>query len=348
MKEIGIQIEKNQAEKMRKYLIEQNLLIKDLKIARDQKFVYFPVKDYPKNNKLYKTKKMKFEKIKEIPKSYKEIAKIPENLKDKLPTSYDVIGDIIIIKTPNELIKYKDEIGNALLITNKKIKTICNTSSISGELRTRNVEVISGENKTLTTHKEYGLNFKLDVSKTYFSPRLAEERKRVASLVKSGEIIVDMFAGIAPFSIMIAKYAYPEIIFTFDKNKSAVEFAKKNVKLNNVIDKIEIFFDDSKNVKKILDKKTSKVDRIIMNLPFSAHKYFPYALQLITDKCIIHYYDMIEEKKIENRLNELEKLANKYEISLNYHKIRKIKSYSPREFYIGIDITAKKKHADVA
>ena len=122
MKKIAIQVEKNQAEKMRKYLIEQNLLVKNLKIARDEKFVYFPINNYPKSKISYKTKKMIFEKIEEKPKSYKEIVQIPENLKEKLPTSYDVIGDILILKIPNELIKYKNEIGKALLSAIKILK----------------------------------------------------------------------------------------------------------------------------------------------------------------------------------------------------------------------------------
>ena len=171
MREIGIQVEKKQAEKMRKYLIENNLLVKNLKISRNKEFVYFPVCSNPKNDISYKSIKMKFEKTEEVPRSYKKIALIPEKLKVKLPTSYDTIGDIIIIKIPNELIQYKNIIGKALLKANKNIRTVCHTSSISGELRTRDLEVISGENRTKTVCKEYGLNFYLDINKTYFSPR---------------------------------------------------------------------------------------------------------------------------------------------------------------------------------
>lgn len=342
MKETGIQINKKQAEKVRRYLIEQNLLIKDLKIRRDEEFVYFPVRNLPKNLSNYKLFKMDFGKIKKTTKSYKEIVSIPEKYKPKLPTSYDIIGEIIIIKIPEELKKYKSKIGSALLKVNKSIKTVCYTTSITGELRIRNPEIIAGKKSTKTIHNEYGLKLYLDVGKTYFSPRLAEERKRIANLVKPGEIVVDMFAGVAPFSIMIAKYASSKIIYAFDKNKNAIDYAIQNVKLNDVIDKIEIIHADSKNIKKILDKKTSRVDRIIMNLPFSAHKYFPYALSIISDKCLIHYYTIIEKQKLDERLKKLEKIGKEKDIKFIESKIRKIKSYSPREFYIGIDITAKK------
>jgi tRNA (guanine37-N1)-methyltransferase len=343
MKETGMQIKKLHAEKTRRYLIKHDLLINNLRISRDKDYVYFPVKSITNNLRIYKTVKMEFEEIKKLPRSYKEMILIPEDFKSKLPTSYDIIGDIIIIKIPRELIKYKSMIGRALLKTNKSIKTVCHITSISGELRTRNTEVISGEKSTITFHKENGLRFYLDISKTYFSPRLASERKSIAHLVKSGEVVVDMFAGVAPFSIMIAKNANPKVIYAFDKNKDAIKFALNNIKLNKVIDKVEVIHADSKNVKNILDKKTSRVDRIIMNLPFSAHLYLPYALKLISDKCIIHYYTIIDKNKLDDRIIELEKIGHEKKILLSMHNIRKIKTYSPREFYIGIDITAKKK-----
>jgi len=148
-----------------------------------------------------------------------------------------------------------------------------------------------------------------------------------------------MFAGVAPFSIMIAKYSKPRIIYAVDKNKKAVELAKQNIKRNNVLDKVEIIYADAKRLDKIL---TNKADRIIMNLPFSAHKFFTNALKIAKDSCKIHYYDVLKEEKIQDRINELKKMADKEKFILTNIEIRKIKTYAPREFYIGIDITAQK------
>lgn len=282
------------------------------------------------------------------PKSYKEITHIPEKLKQELPTSYDIIGDIILIKLSDKLLKYRKEIGRSLLGVNKSIKTICLIKPIAGELRTRNIEIISGEKRTYTTHKEYGLKFDLDVSETYFSPRLATERKRITSLVKKGENVVDMFAGVAPFSIMIAKYANPKIVYAIDKNNYAIKYAQKNIKKNNVLDKVEIIKSDAKKVHNILDQHGVKADRIIMNLPFSAFLFFPYALKIAANNCVIHYYDILNENAISERVENLKKIAEKNRVILTNMDIRRIKTYSPREFYIGIDITAKKVDADVA
>ena len=182
------------------------------------------------------------------------------------------------------------------------------------------------------------------MQKTYFSPRLATERKRVANLVKPGEIVVDMFTGVAPFSIMIAKYADPKIIYAIDKNSEAIKYAKENIKKNNVLDKVEIIHADAKKVHKILKEKA---DRIIMNLPFSAHMFLKNTLTITKKISIIHYYDILKEEEIQERINELKRIGKENKTKLTNLNVRKIKTYAPREFYIGIDITAT-KNADVA
>jgi len=331
------------AEKIQKYLSEKKLLRTDLLLSKDKDYICFPIKQVPKELTSYKIIKKSFEKKETKPTSYKEIASIPKRLKHELPTSYDIIGDIILIKLAKNLLKYKKEIGESLLKSNKNIKTICLTEPVSGEFRIRNVKVIAGEERTTTTHTEYSLTFNVDVKNTYFSPRLATERKRVASLVKQGEIVVDMFAGVAPFSIMIAKYANPKIVYAIDKNLDAVKYAQENVRRNNVLDKIDVVHADAKEVPDLLNKKDVKADRIIMNLPFSAHLFFIYSLEISKEYCVIHYYDILNEKKIEERIDALKKIAEKNKTILTNLDVRKIKTYAPREFYIGIDITARKK-----
>ena len=332
-----------QAEKVRKILSKKNLIKKNLKIDKNKKFLYIPIEKIPKELSSYKIIKKEFSEFDKEVSSYKETISIPKKLKSSLPTSYDIIGNIIVVKLREELIDYKKEIGNSLLRTNKNIETVCLTKPVKGELRTRDIEIIAGKNYTKTTHKEYGLKLDVDVSKTYFTPRLATERKRVADLVKKDEIVVDMFAGVAPFSIMIAKFANPKIVIAIDKNKDASYFAKNNIRINNVLDKVEFINSDAKKVDEILLKKGLRADRIIMNLPFSSYSFFKYALSIMKNICMIHYYEIIKEEKISIRLNDLKKIAEKNDILLININTRKIKTYAPREFYIGIDITAKRK-----
>jgi len=333
-----------EAEPLRRTLRERNLLRNDVEILNDGKCIYFPVKEVSEALCSYKvvTKSFKLKNVK--PHCYKDRLKLSKKLIEDLPTSYDLVGSIILIKLPKALLPYRNEIGTALLETHKNIRTVCLINPVSGEFRTRNVTIIAGDNETLTTHTEYGLSFDVDVETTYFSPRLASERRRVANLVKPGEIVVDLFAGVAPFSIMIARYAKPKVVYSIDKNKEAIRLAQQNVKQNNVLDIVEIINADAKDVGKFIPKKA---DRIIMNLPFSAYKFFPLALSVAAKNCIIHYYDIIREGDIEVRIEGLKTIAGKESFCLSEVSIRKIKTYAPREFYIGIDITAT-KYADVA
>jgi tRNA (guanine37-N1)-methyltransferase len=347
-KSLALLVPLKKAETVRRYLLKHNLLRKDLRIHRESPFIYLPIQKISAFMKCYEIRQQTFLKKEQRPSSYKELLDLPVDLHDELPTSYDIIGTIILIKLPQSLYRYKEKIGDALLQTHSQVTTVCLSAPVCGELRTRKVSIIAGKKQTRTVHREYGLRISVDVQTCYFSPRLATERKRVAELVQDGETIVDMFTGVAPFSVMIARYAHPKKIYAVDKNKDAVLLASENIRCNNVVDMVEAICTDAEELPSFLGKKGEKADRIIMNLPFSAWSFFPVALQIASDPCIVHYYDILPEETIENRLAELCDMARHNKMKARCSSVRKIKSYAPREFYIGVDITVEKEDADVA
>lgn len=297
----------------------------------------------------YKYVYEEFEVQNKDPESYKDLLNIPNDLVDQLPTSFDCIGDIILIKISSELERYKEDIGVALLKAQKHAQTVIAIEPVSGELRVRSVEIIAGVNKTETVHTEYGLQMLLDVSDTYFSPRLASERKRIASLVKDDEVIVDLFTGVAPFPLMIATYAHPKKIIAIDKNPIAVEYAKKNIMRNDLLDIIDVFEADAEDAELLLDTCGLKADRVIMNLPFDSFRFLPIAFSILSSFGMIHFYEIIKEACIDERIGLIKKSALDHGYSIIKVNVRKIKTYAPHEFYIGIDITVKKiVDADVA
>ncbi|MEF8848954.1 MAG: methyltransferase [Candidatus Thermoplasmatota archaeon] len=339
-KNLAASIPLKKAEKIRKKLFQKKLVKKNLKLIKDKNKLYIPLKKKIKTNSEFKITEKKFPKKTKKIKDYKKIAKIPKKLKKFLPTSFDIIGTIILIKIPEQLEKHKNKIGKALLKTHPHIKTICNIKPVSGEFRTRNIEIIAGEQKTTTTHKEYGIKIKLDIKKTYFSPRLSNERKRITQQVKKNENILDMFTGVAPFAIMIAKHSKPKKITAVDKNPNAIKYAQKNIVQNHVADKIKIY---KKDAKKIPETINEKFDRIIMNLPFKSHKYIKHALKNTKKQATIHLYSILTEEETSKLIKKIEKKAKQKKYNIQNININKIKSYSPRQFYIGFDITIQKK-----
>ena len=92
----------------------------------------------------------------------------------------------------------------------------------------RDYELIGGSGNTETVHREYGCVYNLDISKVYFSPRLSYEHYRVASQVQEEEIVIDMFAGVGPFSILIAKNHEHVKVYAIDLNPEAVKVAPRS------------------------------------------------------------------------------------------------------------------------
>ena len=339
---LAVKIEKEKGEEVRLFLQRNDLIRSDLRIKKDEQFLYIPINCLSNLVSEYDIITGIFEKTEERIDSYQQLLSLPYELQCSLPTSFDIIGDIILIKLPKELQSFSKEIGNALLKTHAHVKTVCSMNPVSGEFRNRSIQLIAGEHKTVTMHKEYGTWFKIDVEKTYFSPRLANERKRVSSLIRKKSCVLDMFCGVAPFSILIAKYAQPSHIIAVDKNPDAIKLGEFNIGKNNVKDKISLFNKDAKDAQKLCNDLSMQPDHIIMNLPFSAFDFFPIAIQLISHGGMIHYYDILNESLFEQRRNDLIEIAKNYRTDLTLLNIHKIKTYAPHEFYIGIDITVSK------
>ena len=183
---------------------------------------------------------------------YRSFLDVPSDVRGMLPVSFDVIGDVAIIRLDRELTSWSSKIGDAMIRANPRLRTVAMDKGVKGELRVRDIEVVSGDPVTETEHIEYGLRLMVDPSKTYFNPRLAGERRRIASLVRPGERVTDMFAGVGPFSLMISKYAVPSVIFAIDLNHDAIELMKRNIELNKAKNIIPLEGDSRRLIREIL------------------------------------------------------------------------------------------------
>ncbi len=211
--------------------------------------------------------------------------------------SFDIVGDIAIVKNRDD--ENMEKIADEIIKRHKNVRNVAVDYGVFGEERVRKIKLVRGTT-TETIHKEFGVRLKVDISKVYFSPRLATERWKVVQRVHDNETIYDMFAGCGPFTIMIAKYRHVKI-FASDINRYAIMYLIENIKLNRVKNVYPMLND----ARKIVDK-IPKVDRVIMNLPHSANEFLPYALKAIKTGGEIHYYEILSrDYEIKSRFDEL-------------------------------------------
>lgn len=332
VKSLALKVPKRFGEEARKKLVNSNILKKNLIITRDEKFVYFPI--IARIKTAHKIISTDFEIARTRIKTYRDIITVPEDLKTYLPKSFDIIGEIAVVKVAKELSDYKKAIGDAILNANKNVKTVAVDEGVKNEYRIRKLNVVSGDHKTETIHREHGIRIMIDLAKAYYSPRLATERIRVARQVKEGEIVIDMFAGVGPFSLTIAKKTKARKIYAIDINPAAIEYLKRNIELNKAGNVIPLLGDAGEVIKNI-----EKADRIIMNLPHSAIEYFGDALNNLRDGGTIHYYSITDTENLEKEIKNLKSIARACTRRFTVIEQRVVRNYSPTESHVAIDLT---------
>jgi len=252
-----------------------------------------------------------------------------------LPTSFDIIGDIAIFQDfPPELRSKEKMIGGALMQVHKHVKVVARKiKKFSGKYRLQKIKIIAGEKRKETIYKESGALIKLDVERCYFSPRLGAERLRVARLVRSGEKILVMFSGAAPYPLVIAKNSKAEKIVGVELNKVAHRYAVENIYLNK-LGNINLICGD---VNKIVPKLKEKFDRVVMPLPKRAGDYLEYALMVTKKRAVVHFYSFGKESEFGVLKEKIKAICKKNKRKIKILKIVKCGQYAPEVFRVCVD-----------
>jgi len=368
-----LKIKKDSAEKFLKLIktkfSDENIIDKRKKVIHSGAYVLFPlIKNKENVNKLNESNvnDLNFEIINakgEMDPNYKFrsleealVGELSEDIIDLIPKSYDVIGNIAIIEfdqlnslSVDKTSLYKRKIAKAIAKVNKTVETVYEKKSeVKGKYRLKELQPLFGVNNPETFHKENNCIFKLNVKNTYFTPRLVFERKRL-SLLKfaKNELIVDMFAGVGPISIQIARINHVKI-YSFDINPTAYKYLIENIELNKLKGEILAYNIDVMDLinssNELGINLKNRLDRIIMNLPEQSINYVDIACFLMKKTGgILHLYQFCEkpdpiEKGIKNLITKLNRMGWYIEEIIN-SKI--VKPFSPKSDLIVVDVKIK-------
>ncbi|MEM3148481.1 MAG: class I SAM-dependent methyltransferase family protein [Candidatus Jordarchaeales archaeon] len=264
---------------------------------------------------------------------------LPPSMLPYAPKRFEVVGDICVLRLREGLLPYASRIGEVFLEAIPGVKVVAvRVGEAAGEERVSPLIIIAGEQRTETVHREYGCLFKIDISKVYFTTKLSFEHQRVASQVKDGEVVLNMFSGVGGFSIPMAKRANC-IVYSVDINPYAIKYLEENAKLNRVEGKVIPVLGDAASF-----TPPSPVDRILMPLPLKAYDYLEHAVKTIKNGGTIHYYDVVVEKG-ENPIEELKRkvTGRLRELGVNTDVVysRRMRSIAPRRSLAVLDVKVR-------
>lgn len=330
---LAVKIRKEKAEEARRKLIGFNLFDSEYKILINGDYVLLPVSGKPEGFKVVDIPLQKRNKRKSFKDRLGEI--LTENEISQVRTSFDLIGNIAIVEIPPDLEKKETEIARALLDSIKAVKVVFKKEgSVYGSERIRKLKYLAGEDRSETVHTENGIKLKLDIKDVYFSPRLSYERLRILSRVNDGEIIADLFAGVGPFTLLIAKDRKVKV-YAIDINARAIEYLKENIELNRLEGEVIVIHGDAM---KVAPRRVA--DRIIMNLPKKSHEFLPLAFDVLKEKGgVIHFYTIAPEEELFTQGERtIKKIAEEKGVIARIENSKVVRSYSPGNYHVVFDI----------
>jgi tRNA wybutosine-synthesizing protein 2 len=263
-----------------------------------------------------------------------------------LPRGFQTLGNVIVLKLNPNLYNKESLIAENYLRLLPNIRSVyVNRGKVVGTFRTpEKIELIGGKDNPIVEHKEHDVIYKFDITKIIFSKGNINERRYIATLVKYGEVIVDMFAGIGYFSLPIAKHSPVKKIYSIELNNESYNYLVENIKINHLVDKIIPIKGDCKTEVLKLSESGIRADRVIMGVFPAPKDYIKEALSLVNDKgTMVHYEGVVEKANINSLFNEFDEIALKegYNCELTSHRI--VKSYGPHLFHAVLDIFVNMK-----
>lgn len=261
--------------------------------------------------------------------------------------SFDIFGNIALVKFLREIkTKDKKRFANKLLRDNKSVTTVLEkTRGFRGRLRKQETKHLAGLKTKEVLYRENNCVFRFNIDSVYFSPRLSNERKEIAQKIKKGDEVLVMFAGVAPYPIVIAKNSRASKVYSNEINKEANKYAELNIGLNNVKERVILL---NGNIKDVANKIKGRLsvkgnlvplhfDVIVMPRPQLKESFLKEAFILSKKGTRVFYYDFCNEKEIKDIVDRIKSEAKKFKKGIKILRVKKAGEIAPYKYRIRID-----------
>ncbi|NXY26318.1 TYW2 protein, partial [Atrichornis clamosus] len=157
-------------------------------------------------------------------------------------------------------------------------------------MRTPSVTLLLGQDGWVE-HVDNGIRYSFDVTKCMFSSGNITEKLRVALLPCSGEVLVDLYAGIGYFTLPFLVHAGAAFVHACEWNVHAVEALHRTLVLNGVQDRCHIHHGDSRQL-----ELQDVADRVNLGLIPSSEEGWPVACRVLKKDTggVLHIHHNVE------------------------------------------------------
>jgi tRNA (guanine37-N1)-methyltransferase len=303
MRSLAAVVPRGAAESVRRALLAEGVLRTELRAAHSDDDVVFALVRAPSQPlPSVRIEEREFDDpAAPEPVSYRDALALPDEVRRSLPRSFDVVGDVVLIRIPDALRPHAPAVGAALLGFVPGARIVGLDLGVHGETRLRRLERLAGGGPWTTTHHENGLALDVDLEGAYFSPRLAREHAKVASAVRLGERVIDFACGIGPFGAAIVHDPRARELVAVDMNARATELAERNLRRAGPTSRFRVVT----STIEAFAPSAGACDRAILNVPHGGVKYLATVGATVASGGTLHYYELTERPEVDGRPDEL-------------------------------------------
>ena len=263
---------------------------------------------------------------------------------NSLPNKWEKHGDLILLPQGSfeEWGQYAGSELWTLVAHSLGGQRLALKGEITGPERRPNTKLLLGESSWVT-HREHGINYSFDVTKSMFSAGNLPERGRIGDLDCSEETILDLYAGIGYYTLPLLARARAAHVHACEWSEDAVHALKHNLEANNVAERCTVHAGDNRVA--VVDggpaaEVLSSCDRVMLGLLPSSEKGWPLALAALKPEGgWLHLHGNAPGGEEETWADSvLQQLAEIDERQVVLENLVKVKWYAPRIRHCVLDI----------
>ncbi len=262
-----------------------------------------------------------------------------ERFNDDFPQAFEVQGDLLLVKIPDEMTEVEQEIAQAMLEQFPSVRVVCHDAGVEGEFRVRNLRVLKsrqGNDSTQTRYREHGHEFSINPAVAYFSGRLTTQRMRTFEAVSSMSqskgrplVIVDPYAGVGPsMALLFTNANLVSKAYVNDMNPDAIPLLKQNMDyFHSKRQRDGLYEVDCMDARLLMDFKPEMIgcaDVLLVNLPHESIDHLPELLPLLTREESLLCGWSIQEKQadIVHQLQTIIQASNRTIANIHVEEIK--------------------------